>query len=77
MTFSKETLELTLQTLDVPTAMRMIAMAGGRNELTNLVSSLARNFNAAIPSQAIATINDASKRWHDAQSSRMVSYRHD
>ena len=74
MLFSRETLESTLNNLTADVAMRMIALAGGKHELTDLVSRLARNFGAVVPQTALLTIAVASQRWHTAQGSRAINY---
>lgn len=77
MEYSARTLEQTMSTLTPATAMRMIALAGGKTELTVLLSNLARNFGATIPAAAQQTIDTASVRWNAAPRARLVSYKHD
>ena len=77
MEYSAETLQATMNTLTPETAMRMIALAGGKTEFNSLLAKLARNFGANVPDTALQTINDASKRWNAAPRARLVSYSHD
>jgi len=74
MTYSKETLDATLNTLTEATAIRMIGLAGGTRAFNTLLSGLARNFNTVVSEPTAATIRAASNRWHAAHSSPAVSY---
>lgn len=75
MTYSKETLEATMNTLTVEKAMVMISQAGGKRRLDTLLSGLSRNFNATIPAKAQIAISEASKRWVAARGCTFVSYK--
>lgn len=74
LSFSKESLERSMVSLSEEKALQMIGLAGNKGELEYLIRKLARSFNANIPASAFATIAKASKRFHQAAGSRMVSY---
>lgn len=73
--FSKETLEATLQNLTENQAIVWIGQAGGKQKLEDLITKLARNFNATIPEQATKTIASASRRWTAVTRNPQVNYK--
>ena len=77
LSFSRETLQATLDFLTVDSAMRMISLAGSKSEFLALVNGLSRNFGASISPNTAAVIDEASKRFHNAARHSQVSYRHD
>lgn len=66
MTFSKETMEKTMRGLTEEGALRMIALAGGREELRDTVEKLAATFNVRIPEDTFSVILRASRRYNKA-----------
>lgn len=75
MLYSKETLEATLNTLTEKDALVWIGRAGGKRNLEDLISRLARNFNATFPESAKQTINRASRRWTAVTKNPYVTYK--
>jgi len=75
MTYSKETLEATLNTLTEQEALRWIGQAGGKRNLDQLIHGLARNFNAVIPTKALEAINMASRRWTAVNRNQQINYK--
>jgi hypothetical protein len=74
MSFSKEELQNSLSKLDVNTASRWIALAGGHQKLHSLVTKLASVYNIDIPDSAHETMKIASKGWRKARGSHLVKY---
>jgi hypothetical protein len=70
LSFSKETLESTMNTLTEDNALRMIGLAGGKRNFEEILGRMARTFNAKIPASATATIARASRRFTTARQSR-------
>ena len=77
LSFSRETLQTTLDNLTVPVAIRMIALGGSRGDLLALLGGLTRNFGATMQDSTLRVINEASKRFHAAPRNAQVSYRHE
>jgi len=75
MTFSKETLDATLNNLTTDDAVRWIGLAGSASELNRLIAGLTRNFNTVVPPKAAAAIREASSRWWTVNRHPHVSYR--
>lgn len=77
LSFSRETLQATLDFLTVDNAIKMISLAGSRTEFLTLVNGLSRNFGATMRPETLTVINEASKRFHSAARHALVNYRYE